>query len=382
MKILFKIISLTLIVSTNANSALHERLNGEAYYDDTLDITWLADANYAASALNIDFVQNTIDNDTQVGDHVLTIWDFERDFAAQGKFTGKMTWWGATYFVSQLNIAGFTDWRLPASQIIDNTCSDYNPPLEFSWGFGCSNSELGHLFHIDFGVTPSTSLPVNGNSNQVLFRNIITRPYWSGTNSTSPDSAFSLNFQGGLQATPAKYQSYNAWVVRDGDIGLDAVLGGTFTAGQITSTINQSENLTYSFCFTNTNIQIASIQIRADIPTGTTFVSADSSYSATPSEIIWSIGSVLPGSPQQCVNMIVNVHAEANSTLIANATIHSNLPFFPSQINSTTTVNSLLSSNASNDDGGNGSGGSGSFGILEIIAALLVLRIIRKKYNC
>jgi len=39
--------AIALVLSTNANAALLERLGGLAYYDDVADLTWLADANNA-----------------------------------------------------------------------------------------------------------------------------------------------------------------------------------------------------------------------------------------------------------------------------------------------------------------------------------------------
>ena len=42
--------SLLLFVSVQANAALFSRLGGQAVYNDVLDITWLADANLAASS--------------------------------------------------------------------------------------------------------------------------------------------------------------------------------------------------------------------------------------------------------------------------------------------------------------------------------------------
>ena len=41
--------SLLVLMSVQANASLFSRLGGQAVYDDDLNITWLADANLAAS---------------------------------------------------------------------------------------------------------------------------------------------------------------------------------------------------------------------------------------------------------------------------------------------------------------------------------------------
>ena len=83
----FKSIALaatTLILSTNINAALFERLGGQAYYDDVLDITWIADGN---------IVGNTPD----------------------GSYSGRDTWLGINDWVNNFEIAGITGWRLPTA---------------------------------------------------------------------------------------------------------------------------------------------------------------------------------------------------------------------------------------------------------------------------
>ena len=79
-------------LATTAQATLISRLGGQAYYDTVLDITWLANANLAAS--------NT--------------------FGVSGISTdGKMTWntaTGAGGWIEGMNnvsYLGFSDWRLP-----------------------------------------------------------------------------------------------------------------------------------------------------------------------------------------------------------------------------------------------------------------------------
>ena len=69
-----------LSMASVGHAELQSRLDGQAYYDTELDITWLADTNYS---------------DTSGYDP-----------------GGKMTWDEAKSWVSSLNVGGKTGWRL------------------------------------------------------------------------------------------------------------------------------------------------------------------------------------------------------------------------------------------------------------------------------
>ena len=90
-------------------------------YDTTLKITWLKDANS----------------------------------------NGPMTWPTANTWASNLNVDGFTGWRLPVAMIPDSSCSFANAnPAVYSQGYGvgCSGSEMGHLFNVTLGNASGNSI--------------------------------------------------------------------------------------------------------------------------------------------------------------------------------------------------------------------------------
>ncbi len=123
------ITALTLILaSLGAHAALLSRLSGQAYYDDVLDITWLADANYA-----------------QTSGH-------DAD--------GLMTWSASLAWIASLNTAnhlGVSDWRLPF--IVDTG----TPGCDFGYsGTDCGynvqtktgatvHNEMAHLYYVTLG---------------------------------------------------------------------------------------------------------------------------------------------------------------------------------------------------------------------------------------
>ncbi|MBI3570923.1 MAG: DUF1566 domain-containing protein [Gammaproteobacteria bacterium] len=85
-------------MSSVANAALVSRLSGQAVFDTDRNITWLTDANLAAS--------NT--------------------FGVSGISGGAMNWYKAQDWIAAMNAAsylGFNDWRLPTTLQPDATCS-------------------------------------------------------------------------------------------------------------------------------------------------------------------------------------------------------------------------------------------------------------------
>lgn len=122
------------LISGAAHAELQGRdLNGsidsfEAYYDDDLNVTWLADANYAKTSGYVD--------------------------------DGLMTWANATtwaanlsYFDSVRNVT-YTDWRLPTTT--DTGTHDYNYVAASDgtdWGYNVypASSEMAHMFFTELG---------------------------------------------------------------------------------------------------------------------------------------------------------------------------------------------------------------------------------------
>ena len=79
---------------------------GGMIYDSVLNITWLQNANYAATELT-DARRNAIIADVgSVAGHTLVTSDFQKSGSA---YTGKMTWWGAMAWAQDLTFSGFSD---------------------------------------------------------------------------------------------------------------------------------------------------------------------------------------------------------------------------------------------------------------------------------
>ena len=178
-----------------ASAALISRLSGAAYYDDALDVTWLADANLAAS--------NT--------------------FGVSGiNPGGSMAWDKANEWIAAMNNAGYqgaSDWRLPT--IVDTGSSGCN------WGYSETDcgynvqtatgatvfSEMAHLFYTTLGNT------ARYDTNPGPFTNLLPNTYWSGnTYSVYPTSAWTFGFGGGGQGDRDKSSTFVAMALRSGDI--------------------------------------------------------------------------------------------------------------------------------------------------------------------
>jgi len=178
--------------ATSTHAILIQR-TPDLIYDTHFDITWLLDANYAASTTGIP------------------------------GFPGFMTWDRANSFVGEMNAGtienfGFTNWRLPTTMQPDLSCS-----LQLgTFGFlgGCIGSEMGHLYNID-GVTAATPGP---------FRNLQNFVYWSGTELTSNRvHAWEFDFTSGDQGTLNKtfVPGLFTFMVRDGDVPVPIPEPGT-----------------------------------------------------------------------------------------------------------------------------------------------------------
>ena len=151
------------------------RLGGLAVYDTGFNITWLANANLYGSTQH---------------------WD------------------QATAWVANLNIGGFTGWRLPNA---DPACGTI---------YNCINSELGHLYYTELGVTQGNPITSSTSPYLALFTNVQSANYWSGTTyATDITNAWAFSSGDGEQFNWYKgnINLFIAWAVRSGDVGGSSV---------------------------------------------------------------------------------------------------------------------------------------------------------------
>jgi len=212
-------LTLNIVLVGSAQAALQGRdLNGsagsfEAYYDTVLDITWLADANYAKTSGH--------------------------------SATGKMNWADANDWAAGLSFTSgtqvFDNWRLPTLTPINgvsfnymgssngSTDEGYNVSAIGSVFAGSKASEMAHLFYNTLG-NPSYETLSGANSgacpspnfclrNVGPFSNVQPWIYWTGLeygNNTS--RAWNFIPIDGSQDRDPKSDRFFAWAVSSGDI--------------------------------------------------------------------------------------------------------------------------------------------------------------------
>ncbi|MGI9341257.1 MAG: DUF1566 domain-containing protein [Gammaproteobacteria bacterium] len=195
-----------LIFSTASHAALIGRApttpggtDYQAYYDDVLNITWLADANYAETS------------------------GFDAD--------GRMNWEDSLAFVGTLNsdvLLGVTGWRLPNMTDVDNDgCVDEQSTSGGDCGYNIDteNGEMASMFYDTLGnlafFFPDGTAPQPGwgLSNTGPFTNLDGSVlYWYGNEDVSNIAeAWYFGMPSGAQRPREKFELHKAWAVVDGD---------------------------------------------------------------------------------------------------------------------------------------------------------------------
>jgi hypothetical protein len=228
-------------LSAAANAALLGRdLNGspgsfEAYYDSTLDITWLANANLALTTT----------------------------FGVSGiNAQGRMEWATANAWIAAMNSAnylGISSWRLPEMYDIGNDGCTVNSLASYNGGdcgynvvsTGPQAAEMASLFYdtlanLSFYTTSGAVNPACVGcpkwQNTAPFSNLGTSNfYWYGQETTTdstgidygPPAAYAWYFgPSGAQRPQDKEGSfYNAWAVVDGDVNVVPVPAAVWLFG-------------------------------------------------------------------------------------------------------------------------------------------------------
>jgi hypothetical protein len=189
-------------LTTVSHAALIDK-GGGLIYDTDLDLTWLSDANAAAGS--------AFDDGTNTGD-------------------GGMSWASAVAWADSLTAGGGTNWRLPTTADPDAACSDTDDPT----GFSCTGSEMGHLFYVELGGDPNSTIFTSGDPTLLaLFSNIQANTYWSGTTEAGfADYAWTFTFSLGAQSDAFKTTNFlQAWAVHDGDVSAVPAPGAVWLLG-------------------------------------------------------------------------------------------------------------------------------------------------------
>ena len=176
-------LSVGLLTVTGANAALESALGGQVVNDTDLNITWLADANLAAT----------------------------ETFGVSGiNANGTMTWNTAQSWIGAMNASnylGFNDWRLPTSlSPVGSSCT----------GYLCSGSEMGHLYYFEGGLN-GQSIASSSILNE-YFTGMQSDNYWNYEYAPLLDSAWSFSGANGWQNVYPSTNEYFAWAVRSGEV--------------------------------------------------------------------------------------------------------------------------------------------------------------------
>jgi len=189
-------------LSSAAQAALYDRGNG-LIYDDVLNITWLQDANYAAT-------------------------QYAATSGAEGDADGAMSWNDAQAWADGLNYQGHTNWRLPSIDPLNGSSYDltYNISGATDYGYNnnTTNTELGHLFHVSLGYL-SRFYNWNYGSDEsvsIFGSSLQSDKYWSGSE-TSDTTALYFDMLDTHQSHANKTSEFYAWAVSNGDISVNPV---------------------------------------------------------------------------------------------------------------------------------------------------------------
>lgn len=172
----------------------------EAYYDTALNITWLADANYAKTS------------------------GYDAD--------GNMNWDEAKTWADDVVVGAYSDWRLPTMVDVGNIgCTNFTggggANTDCGYNIDTGLSEMAHMYYVTLGnkapfapgKTGVVTQPGGGLRNTGPFSNLQSDYYWSGVEyAEDTDLAWYFRTEGGGQYGYYKAMGMYAWAVRSGDV--------------------------------------------------------------------------------------------------------------------------------------------------------------------
>jgi hypothetical protein len=193
----------------------------QAYYDPNLNITWLANANLAATtAFNV----------------------------ANINVDGTMNWTTANALIAAMNTdgstgyLGYNDWRLPTVSPIDGSAFNYTVTYNGTTDSGynisapgttyaeATSSEMDFMFYNTLGnlsscdpvlstATTCSAQSGGGLTSTGPFSSLQSDYYWSGTEyqQSGGVNAWTFDFSNGRQDGHGKANGFYVWAVRSGD---------------------------------------------------------------------------------------------------------------------------------------------------------------------
>jgi PEP-CTERM motif len=195
-----------LAFASSSEAALVDR-GGGMIYDTTLNVTWLADMNFAATS-----------GYAARGTPYNSLYDTDAIWS-----DGSMGWNAALHWAADLNYGGYDDWRLPTLDRPGGPGQPGGPGSDCIYS-RCVNGELGHLFSVDLGNGLISIFDQSGDTeeqkaNLALFGNIQNELLWYGNESIAyPDQAFFYAPLFGVESRRPKRDMAHAMAVRDGDV--------------------------------------------------------------------------------------------------------------------------------------------------------------------
>ncbi len=153
--------------------------DGKTVHDARLGVTWLADANLAAT----------------------------ESFGVTGiNSSGSMDYATAVRWVAAMNASnngagylGRNNWQLPTASSTDKTCELTGRNGE-PFGYNCSGSALGSLYYVSLGLKEPDSAVAYSEDQVGPFQNIQPYLYWSKSAAIDPKQGFvSFSFASGFQ---------------------------------------------------------------------------------------------------------------------------------------------------------------------------------------
>lgn len=173
-----------------AQAALIDR-SGGLIYDTDLNITWLADANYALTS-------------------------GYGDYGGMMTLDQAMTWAANLSYYDSVRNVTYDDWRLPTTLNPDASCQY---AVAGASGYNCTGSEMGHLFYNELGGVAYQPIVTTHDADYNLFTNIHSYAYWSATEyAPSTNGAWGFNTYDGSQFPYDNSSGLYAWAVRPGDV--------------------------------------------------------------------------------------------------------------------------------------------------------------------